>query len=133
MRFNTIGIVLCNDEEDEEESEGEGAKGKRTARVPKEGTRAKGKRASPKKCSKASAPVKGKDVHIDVKYKAGETYKVCDEPSREQTRIRCSDGTSFSIPYSRYGTREKTIMRAREWASFARPSAVGMMKRPAKK
>ena len=128
--------VGADDEEDEDDDEQSPAsKSARRHEVVKANSPTSNS-AKAKASAKAKVPKINNDAAIDVKYKVGETYKVCDESTRHCTRIRCSDGTSFSIPYSKYGTREKTLMHAREWvrlASFARPPAKIIMKRPAKK
>jgi hypothetical protein len=48
--------------------------------------------------------------------KGGCSYRLCDEPTRNQTRVRCSNGTSWSIPYSSNGnSRTKTLRAAKAW------------------
>jgi len=42
-------------------------------------------------------------------------YKLCDEATRSCTRIRCSDGTSFSFAYSKYGGQARTLKMAEAW------------------
>jgi hypothetical protein len=52
------------------------------------------------------------------KAKAGnaKTYKLCNEPSRDQCRIRCSDSTSFSIPYRDHGNSQtRAVAAAKKW------------------
>jgi hypothetical protein len=54
----------------------------------------------------------------DGKAKAGnaKTYKMSNEPTRNQCRIRCSDSTSFSIPYRDHGNSERrTVAAAKKW------------------
>ena len=48
--------------------------------------------------------------------KAKKTYKMANEPTRNQCRIRCSDSTSFSIPYRDHGNSERrTVAAAKKW------------------
>jgi hypothetical protein len=54
----------------------------------------------------------------DGKAKAGnaKTYKMSNEPTRNQCRIRCSDSTSFSIPYRDHGNSEtRAVAAAKKW------------------
>ena len=62
----------------------------------------------------------------------GLTYKVCDEATRHCTRIRCSDGTSFSFLYAKYGGRAKTLKMAQEWVSRENNKAKAPAKAKAK-
>jgi hypothetical protein len=81
---------------------------------------------------KGRAKLKSVSRTKDGKERLGLTYKLCDESTRNCTRIRCSDGSSFSFQYFKYGGRNKTLKMAKLWVHNSNVSKV-VKKKPARK
>jgi hypothetical protein len=78
------------------------------------------KKAKPRKKRKAAAekscPPSSKKLAKKSTVMAGQKHKAAFERSIQRVRIRCIDGTSFSIKFSDHGNdAEKAMAAAKKW------------------
>ena len=106
-----------DDSSAEGEEESSGGDRKEKASIRKKG-KSKGQMT---KKGKSTSSRKGKSDVDKQKKKKSLTYRICNERTRDCTRIRCSDRSSFSFQYAKYGGEAKTMKHAKAWIKKNNP------------
>ena len=73
------------------------------------------------KKGKSTSSRKGKSDVDKQKKKKSLTYRIENESTRDCTRIRCSDRSSFAFHYAKYGGEAKTMKHAKAWIKKNNP------------